>query len=45
MTWREMGNFSTGSVCLVLASQPYDESDYYREYDEFRAAAVAEPAA
>jgi hypothetical protein len=45
MTWREMGNFSTGSVCLVLASQPYDESDYYRQYDEFRAAAVAEPAA
>jgi dTDP-4-dehydrorhamnose 3,5-epimerase-like enzyme len=38
MTWRELGNFSTGSVCLVLASAKYDESDYYREYDGFLAA-------
>ncbi len=35
MTWRELGNFSSGSVCLVLASHPYSEEDYYRDYDEF----------
>lgn len=35
MVWREMDNFSSGSVCLVLASEHYDESDYYRDYDEF----------
>lgn len=33
--WRELDNFSSGSVCLVLASLPYDETDYIREYDEF----------
>ena len=36
MIWRELENFSSGSVCLVLASEHYDESDYYRDYDEFR---------
>lgn len=35
MVWRELDNFSSGSVCMVLASIPYDESDYYRDYDEF----------
>jgi hypothetical protein len=35
MIWREMDNFSSGAVCLVLASNQYDEADYYREYDEF----------
>lgn len=35
MMWREMDNFSSGAVCLVLASNYYDESDYYRDYDEF----------
>ena len=35
MIWRELDNFSSGSVCLVLASNLYDESDYYRNYDEF----------
>jgi hypothetical protein len=35
MIWREIGNFSSGSVCMVLASDYYDESDYYRDYDEF----------
>jgi dTDP-4-dehydrorhamnose 3,5-epimerase-like enzyme len=35
MIWRELSNFSSGSVCLVLASAYYDESDYYRDYDEF----------
>jgi hypothetical protein len=38
LTWREIGNFSSGSVCLVLASEKYAEEDYYRDYDEFRAA-------
>ena len=37
LTWRELGNFSSGSVCLVLASLPYAEDDYYRDYDEFLA--------
>jgi dTDP-4-dehydrorhamnose 3,5-epimerase-like enzyme len=35
MVWRELENFSSGSVCLVLASENYDESDYYRDYDQF----------
>ena len=35
MVWREMDNFSSGSVCLVLASEPYDEKDYFREYSEY----------
>lgn len=34
--WREMENFSSGSVCLVLASHEYDESDYLRDYNEFK---------
>ncbi len=33
--WRELNNFSSGSVCLVLASQIYDEEDYLREYIDF----------
>lgn len=36
MIWRELDNFASGSVCLVLASTPYEESDYFRDYDEFR---------
>jgi len=35
MVWRELDNFSSGSVCLVLASDVYEEDDYYRNYDEF----------
>ncbi len=35
MIWRELDNFSSGSVCIVLASNHYDESDYYRDYQEF----------
>jgi hypothetical protein len=35
MIWREMDNFSSGSVCLALASTPYDAADYYREYADF----------
>lgn len=33
--WRELDDFSSGSVCLVLASHLYDEADYIRDYDEF----------
>jgi dTDP-4-dehydrorhamnose 3,5-epimerase-like enzyme len=35
MMWRDLTNFSSGSVCLVLASDYFDESDYYRDYNEF----------
>lgn len=40
MTWREMANFSSGSVCLVLASQKYDEKDYIRDFEEFKSIAT-----
>ena len=33
--WRELFEFSSGSVCLVIASNNYDENDYYRVYPEF----------
>lgn len=33
--WRELENFSSGAVCLVLASDVFDEADYIREYNEF----------
>ena len=33
--WREMVNFSTNSLALVLSSTPYNEGDYIRDYDEF----------
>ena len=35
MLWRELENFSQGSVCMVLASNRYDEADYYRDYEEY----------
>ena len=38
LIWREMDRFSQGAVCMVLASQPYDEADYYRNYEDFLAA-------
>jgi len=38
MVWRELDNFSSGSVCMVLASNLYDEADYYRNYEEYLAA-------
>jgi hypothetical protein len=38
MIWRELDNFSSGSVCMVLASNRYDESDYFRTYDQFQVA-------
>lgn len=39
MIWRELDNFSSGSVCMVLASAYYDEDDYYRDYANFESAA------
>ncbi len=33
--WRTLDDFSSGAVCLVLASELYEESDYIRDYDEF----------
>ena len=35
MHWREIENFSSGAVCMVLASEHYDETDYIYEYDDF----------
>jgi WxcM-like, C-terminal len=36
MIWRYLDNFSSGAVCMVLASAPYSESDYIRDYDVFQ---------
>ncbi|MGB9915114.1 MAG: sugar 3,4-ketoisomerase [Candidatus Bathyarchaeales archaeon] len=36
MIWRELNNFSSGAVCLVLASELYDEEDYIRDYETFK---------
>jgi dTDP-4-dehydrorhamnose 3,5-epimerase-like enzyme len=33
--WRELSNFSSGAICLVLASHEYDEGDYIRDYNDF----------
>jgi hypothetical protein len=38
MTWRSLENFSSGSVCMVLASLAYSEDDYYRDFGDFQAA-------
>lgn len=35
MMWRELREFAPGSVCMVLASDNYDESDYFRDYSDF----------
>lgn len=40
MMWRDLDNFSSGSVCMVLASNVYEASDYYRDYDEFISATI-----
>lgn len=37
LTWRQLENFSTNGVCLILASLPYSEDDYIRDRDAFRA--------
>jgi dTDP-4-dehydrorhamnose 3,5-epimerase-like enzyme len=39
MIWRDLDNFSSGAVCLVLASDFFDEKDYFRQYDDFLRAA------
>jgi len=36
MIWRDLVDFSSGSVCMVLASEYYDEADYIRDYDDFK---------
>lgn len=33
--WRTLDDFSSGAVCMVLASEGYDEADYIRDYNEF----------
>ncbi len=43
MIWRELVNFSSAAVCLVLASDFYDENDYIRNYDEFLRTVVTRP--
>ncbi|KXS55930.1 MAG: hypothetical protein AMR96_05465 [Candidatus Adiutrix intracellularis] len=40
MIWRDLNNFSTGSVCMILASDFYDESDYIRSLDDFNKMAL-----
>ena len=35
MMWRDLDNFSSGAVCMVLASEYYNEQDYFREYSDF----------
>lgn len=40
MIWREIDNFSSGSVCMVLASQYFSEDDYFRDYSDFRQKAL-----
>jgi hypothetical protein len=35
LIWRELNNFSSGSVCMVLASECFDEADYFRDYDMY----------
>jgi dTDP-4-dehydrorhamnose 3,5-epimerase-like enzyme len=41
MIWREIDNFSSGSVCMVLASDYYDEDDYFRRHADFLRAVTA----
>jgi hypothetical protein len=41
LTWRDVKNFSSGSVCLVFASELYDEKDYLRSYPEYLAEFIA----
>ena len=38
MIWRDLDNFSSGAVCMVLASDYYNENDYFRNYNDFLAA-------
>ncbi|WP_293872246.1 FdtA/QdtA family cupin domain-containing protein [Flavobacterium sp.] len=34
--WRDLDHFSSGSICMVLASEIFDENDYFRDYKEFK---------
>jgi len=43
LVWREIDNFSSSSVCLVLASAAYSETDYFRDYPSFLAAVGERP--
>ncbi len=43
MMWRNLDNFSSGAVCMVLASEHYEADDYIRDYDQFLAAAKQLP--
>jgi hypothetical protein len=43
LVWREIDDFSSGAVCLVLASAPYAEADYFRQYDQFLAVVQGRP--
>ena len=44
MIWRDLDNFSSGAVCMVLASEYYSEDDYFRDYEDFvKAALEAKP--
>lgn len=43
MMWRDLDNFSSGGVCMVLASEYYDKADYIRDYSEFLAVAKSKP--
>ncbi len=45
MIWRDIDNFSSGSVCMVLASDYFDESDYFRDYQDFLRAIRSAPSA
>lgn len=40
MMWRDITNFSSGAVCMVLASDCYDEQDYFRDYNKFKQEAL-----
>lgn len=40
MIWRNLTGFQPGTVCMVIASEPYDEADYFRDYHDFLAAAT-----
>ena len=40
MVWRELDNFSSGAVCMVLASAPYTEDDYLRDFSDYQRVAV-----
>lgn len=42
LMWREIENFSSGGVCLVLASTMYDPKDYFHDYDEFKAVVASQ---